>query len=506
MRSLFLPAAELKLALRLALREMRGGLSGFYIFMACIALGTAAIAGVNSVSDSIARAINQEGQVILGGDIRFELQNRPATPEERAFLDAQGAMTSTAALRSMSRLPDGSDQTLVEVKAVDSLYPLYGDLVTDPPLRFDALFGDIDGYHGVAVAPLLLDRLDVAVGDPLMLGNARFRIRAVIDSEPDALSDGFGLAPRLMMSQDGLAAAGLIQTGSLVEYAYKIRLPGSAGDAAILRLRQAAEAGFPSAGWSVRSRANAAPALSDNIVRFSQFLTLVGLTALVVGGVGVANAVRAYLDSKRSVIATFKCLGASGSLVFAIYLIQIAIVTTIGIACGLVLGAAMPIAAQAALAGILPVATDTLIYPGALILAAIFGYLTAMAFALLPLGRAREVPATELFREKGFDPSSLPRKRYIVAAAVLVAIFTGLAIATSYDRFIAVVFLGSIAFAFIVLRLVSVLIEMLARRAPRVNSTALRLAIGNIHRPGALTPSVVLSLGLGLALFVTHRR
>jgi putative ABC transport system permease protein len=496
-------ATELRLAFRLALREMRGGLSGFYIFLACIALGTAAIAGVNSVSQSITGAITQEGQAILGADIRFELQNRPASAEELAFLSEQGTMTRTTGLRSMTRLPDGSDQTLVEAKAVDSLYPLYGDLAINPPLGFDPLFDQIDGRYGVAVAPLFLDRLGVSVGDTVLLGNARFEIRAQIDGEPDALSDGFGFAPRLLMSQEGLSASGLIQTGSLVEYGYKIRLAGNASDAQIKRLQQQAERDFPSAGWSVRSRSNAAPALSANITRFSQFLTLVGLTALVVGGVGVANAVRAYLDSKRGVIATFKCLGASGSFVFAVYLIQILIISTIGIALGLMLGAVTPIFAQTALSGILPVSTETVLYPDALLLAAVFGYLTALAFAVLPLGRAREVPATALFREQGFDASSLPRKRYMVAAAVLVGIFAGLAIATSYDRFIASVFLGSIAFAFVVLRLVSVLIEMLARRAPRVNSTALRLAIGNIHRPGALTPSVVLSLGLGLALLVT---
>lgn len=497
------PMTQLRLAWRLALREMRGGLSGFYIFLACIALGTAAIAGVNSVSRSITAAITQEGQTILGGDIRFEIQNRPATEEELAFLQSSGTMTHTSGLRSMTRLPDGSDQTLVEVKAVDSLYPLYGDFAVEPKLDFPALFDDKDGRFGLAVAPLLLDRLAVSLGDTVLLGNAQFEIRALIESEPDALSDGFGFAPRLMMSQDGLAAAGLIQVGSLVEYAYKIRLPGVAGESQIAALRQAADERFPTAGWSVRSRSNAAPALSANITRFSQFLTLVGLTALVVGGVGVANAVRAYLDSKRGVIATFKCLGASGSFVFAVYLIQILIITTIGIALGLVLGAAMPLFAQTALSGILPVSTETFIYPDALLLAAIFGYLTALAFAVLPLGRSRDVPATALFREQGFDAFSLPRKRYLFIAAVLVAVFAGLAIATSYDRFIASIFLGSIAFAFVVLRVVSTVIEQLARRAPRVNSTALRLAIGNIHRPGALTPSVVLSLGLGLALLVT---
>lgn len=497
------PLTQLHLAFRLALREMRGGLSGFYIFLACIALGTAAIAGVISVSQSITSAITQEGQTILGGDIRFELQNRPATAEELAYLDAQGQMTETANLRSMARLPDGSDQTLVEVKAVDSLYPLYGELITEPQQGFEGLFQNREDRFGVAVAPLLLERLGVAIGDTLLLGRAQFEIRAIIDTEPDALSDGFGFAPRLLMSQDGLAAADLIQVGSLVEYAYKIRLPGVVADGRINTLRQEADRAFPDAGWSVRSRANAAPALSDNITRFSQFLALVGLTALVVGGVGVANAVRAYLDSKRSVIATFKCLGASGGFVFTVYLIQILLISSIGIGLGLVLGAIMPIVAQTALAGILPVSTEQFVYPQALTMATVFGYLTALAFAVLPLGRSRDVPATALFREQGIDAAGWPRLRYILTAALLVAAFAGLAVITSYDRFIAVIFLSSIAFSFVILRGVSILIEALARRAPRIQSTSLRLAIGNIHRPGALTPSVVLSLGLGLALLVT---
>ena len=401
--------------------------------------------------------------MILGADIRFELQNRAASEDELSFLDGQGEMTQTVGLRSMTRLPDGSDQTLVEAKAVDPRYPLYGSLQTEPSLGFDALFSAKDGVYGVAVAPLLLDRLGVALGDKVLLGNAEFEIRAVIVSEPDALSDGFGFAPRLIFSRGGLAASGLIQVGSLVEYAYKLRLPPGTSDATIQQLRTAAESEFPAAGWSVRSRSNAAPALSANIVRFSQFLTLVGLTALIVGGVGVANAVRAYLDSKRSVIATFKCLGASGGFVFAVYLIQIMIITTIGIALGLVLGALMPIFAAVALAEVLPVSSELALYPGALAFAAVFGYLTALAFAILPLGRSRDVPATALFREQGFDAIGLPRTRYLVSAALMVAVLAAMAVFTSYDRFIASIFIGSIAFAFVILRLVSTLIEYLAR-------------------------------------------
>ncbi|NRQ16142.1 ABC transporter permease [Ensifer sesbaniae] len=488
------------LALRLALREMRGGLRGFYIFLACIALGTAAIAGVNSLSQSITATIATQGQELLAGDIRFELNNRVATTDERAYLDTLGTVAVSAGLRSMARLPDGSNQALVEVKAVDAAYPLYGALESEPnrPLR-ELLARDGETF-GAIVAPLLLDRLGVQMGDEILLGNAKIRITGTILREPDALSDGFGFAPRLMISAEALAASGLVQTGSLVEHSYKVKV---ADPAQLPAIRADAEKRFPAAGWSIRTSANAAPSLTANITRFSQFLTLVGLTALIVGGVGVANAVRAYLDQKRSVIATFKCLGAPASLVAMIYLAQILMIALIGIVIGLILGMLIPFVAAQFLADLLPISTEFHLYPGALGLAALFGVLTALTFAILPLGRARAIPATALFRQQGFDPSGFPAWPYLLGAVACLAALAGLAIWTAYDRYISLVFLGAIAFAFIVLRVVALLIAWLARRSPRVNSPALRLAIGNIHRPGALTPSVVLSLGLGLALLVT---
>lgn len=488
------------LALRLALREMRGGLRGFYIFLACIALGTAAIAGVNSLSQSISATIASQGQELLAADIRFELNNRVATAGERAFLDGLGRISLSAGLRSMTRLPDGSNQALVELKAVDGAYPLYGTLESEParPLS-DMLAKDGDVYGAIA-APLLLDRLGVAPGAELLIGNARVRINATMVREPDAISDGFGFAPRLMISTAALAASGLVQTGSLVEHTYKVRLADPSQVAAI---RAEAQRRFPSAGWSIRTSGNAAPSLTANITRFSQFLTLVGLTALIVGGVGVGNAVRSYLDGKRSVIATFKCLGAPASLVAAVYLAQILMIALIGIAVGLVLGALIPYVAAQFLADMLPISTSFELYPSALGLAALFGLLTALAFAVLPLGRARRVPATALFRQQGFEPAGFPAWPYLSGALICFSALAGLAVWTAYDRFISLIFLGAVAFAFVVLRTVALLIAWLARRSPRVHSPALRLAIGNIHRPGALTPSVVLSLGLGLALLVT---
>ncbi|MCV9966182.1 ABC transporter permease [Pararhizobium sp. BT-229] len=491
---------RLGLAFRLALREMRGGLKGFYIFLACVALGTAAIAGVNSLSQSITGSIATQGRELLAGDIRFELNNRVATPEEKAFIDDMGTAAVSADLRSMARLPDGSNQALVELKAVDGAYPLYGKLESEPAAPLADMLADHGGVHGALAAPLLLERLGIKVGDEILLGTARIRIAGTIVREPDALSDGFGFAPRLLLSADALAASGLVQTGSLVEHVYKVKV---ADPSSVPALRRQAEEKFPQAGWSIRTSQNAAPALTANITRFSQFLTLVGLTALIVGGVGVANAVRSYLDSKRGVIATFKCVGAPASMVTTIYLIQILLIALIGIAIGLVVGALIPFVAAQFLAGMLPVSTAFQLYPAALGLAAVFGLLTSLAFAILPLGHAREVPATALFREQSFERSRLPSWPYLVAAGICLAALAGLAILTAYDRTISLTFLGAIAFSFIVLRGVAVLVAMLARRAPRVSSPALRLAIGNIHRPGALTPSVVLSLGLGLALLVT---
>ena len=491
------------LAFRFALRELRGGLTGFYVFLACIALGTAAIGGVNAVSKSVTDGIDQEGQVILGGDLRVELIHRTASDEERAFLDSLGDVAVSADMRSMARLEDQSDQSLVELKAVDGAYPLYGELLTEPALSREALFAPKDGVYGAAAQQILLDRLGIAVGDSIRLGKSTFEIRAVIEREPDAVSDGFALAPRLLVSLDALDASGLVQPGSLVEYVYKIRTPPGTAPGDLAAITERAHSEFPAAGWSIRDRGRAAPALSANIERFAQFLTLVGLTALVTGGVGVANAVRAFLDSKRTVIATFKCLGAPGGFVTLVYLIQILAIALIGIAIGLVFASLMPWIAAWALADYVPLPANQGFYPGALGLATVFALVTTLAFAILPLGRARDIAATDLFRDQTFDGEHRPRLAYLAAALVLIAVLAALAIGASFDRRIATIFLAGIAFSFGVLRVVSLLVQALAKRAPRVRSTSLRLAIGNIHRPGALTPSVVLSLGLGLTLLVS---
>ncbi|MGQ7792427.1 ABC transporter permease [Faunimonas sp. B44] len=495
--------AALPVTLRLALRELRGGLAGFYVFLACIALGVGAIAGVNSVSRALTDGIAGEGRVILGGDIAFTLTQREATAEELAFFRERGEVGAIATMRSMVRRTDGDGQALVELKAVDETYPHGGDLVADPPGDAASLLELRDGIHGAVAAPELLDRLGIGVGDRIALGGGTLEVRGAIVNEPDRLFTGIGFGPRLIVSMEALRETGLLRPGSLVNWHYRIALPGGENPAVITRTAETAKRLFPEAGWGIRSRENASPSLSRNIERFAQFLTLVGLTALVVGGVGVANAVSSFIDMKRPAIATFKCLGASRATVFRIYFLQILALALVGIAGGLVVGAILPFVAKSALAGILPVNAAPSIYPRELSLALLYGLMVAVAFSLWPLGRARQMPAAGLFADRALHAPVQPPVHFRLVQALTFATLAGLVIWLSADRRLALVYAGGVIAAFLVLRVVSAGIVWAASRAGSGGPMTLRLAIRNIHRPGALTASVVLSLGLGLTLLVT---
>jgi putative ABC transport system permease protein len=265
----------------------------------------------------------------------------------------------------------------------------------------------------------------------------------------------------------------------------------------------AAAAAFPDAGWDVRTRTNASPSLAQDVERFTQYLTLVGLTALLVGGVGVANAVKNHLDRKRSVIATLKSVGATGSDVFAIYLVQVIGLACIGAVPGLAVGAALPFLIAWGFGAVLPLPVAPSLHAGALALALLYGVLTAVAFALWPLGRAHDVPVSSLFRDEVAGDASWPRRSYIVATVVVVGTLAGLAVALAHDQRTAAIFVAAAGAVLVTLRLIADLLMRIARRLPHARSTVLRLAIANVYRPGALTTSVVLSLGLGLALLVT---
>ncbi len=491
------------LPFRFALREMRGGLRGFYVFITTIALGSMAIAGVGSLSASLADGLARQGQVILGGDLSFTLIQREATPSERAFLDAHGKVSSAATLRAMARTADGK-AALVEMKAVDGAYPLFGQTVLDPPGSLDATLVQRDDVFGAVADPVLLTRLGIKQGARLAIGNATFEIRAALMSEPDKLAGGIGFGPRLMVSEAALRATALLQPGSLVRWHYRLRLPtNDTSDAAAKAVAAQARSAFPEAGWDIRSRSNASPQLERNVERFTQFLAIVGLTALLVGGVGVGNAVKSHLDRRRETIATLKALGASGRRIFAIYLIQVLMLAAIGGTIGMVLGATLPYLIAWTFGTVIPLPIEPALHPAELILALIYGLTTALAFALWPLGRAHDVPVGALFRDTVAPQPRWPRKTYLVLTALAVLALTALAIALAYDRRVAIIYVGIAAGVFVTLRLVAALLMLAAHHTPRARSTVLRMAVANIHRPGALTATIVLSLGLGIALLVT---
>ena len=489
--------------LRFALREMRGGLRGFAVFISCIALGVAAIAGVGSFSRGLGDGLAREGRVILGGDVAFSLSQREASTPERAFLERQGQVSAAATMRAMARSAAG-ENALVEIKAVDGAYPLFGAVALEPAGNLADALAQRDGAYGAAADPALLARLNLERGARITVGGAAIELRAILAAEPDKLAGGIGFGPRLMMSEAALRATGLLQPGSLVRWHYRLKVPGAdANDRVAQAVVTASERQLPDAGWEVRTRANASPALGRNIERFTQYLTLVGLTALLVGGVGVANAVKHYLDRRRDTIATLKSLGATGSRVFAIYLAEVMLLATIGTVIGLLVGAMLPFAIAYAFGNVLPLPIEPALHGAELSFAVIYGFLTALAFALWPLGRAHDVPVSALYRDAVAPERRIPRKRYVALTALTVATLAALAVILAYDRKIAAIFIVAAAAVFLTLRLVAMLIMWTARRIPRPRYALLRLVLANIHRPGALTPSVVLSLGLGLALLVT---
>jgi putative ABC transport system permease protein len=491
------------LALRFAWRELRGGPRGFGVFVACIVLGVMAIAGVGSVAKSLSDGLSSAGRVILGGDLAFSLVQREASGEEQAFLGAHGVVSVAATLPTMARTDDGR-AALVEIKAVDGAYPLFGAVATNPAMPLPALFARQGDAFGAAVDPALLSRLDLKPGDHIAIGNAAIELRAVLTGEPDKLAGGIGFGPRVLISEAALRASGLLQPGSIVRWQYRLRLPDrEASDGAVASVEKAARSAHPNAGWDIRTRSKASPQLERNVERFSQYLTLVALTALLVGGVGVANAVASHLARKRDSIATMKALGATGAGVFAVYCTQIVLVAFFATLLGAVLGAVLPFVIATAFGSLIPLPVAPSLYPGTLVLSIAYGMLTALAFALWPLGRAHDISVSMLFRDQIAAERRWPRRRYVIATVSIIAALAALAVLFTYDHRLAAIFLASAALVFVALRLVAMLVMAVARRLPRPRSTPLRLAIANIHRPGALTPSVVLSLGLGLCLLVT---
>jgi len=477
---------NIALAFRLARRELRGGVRGLKIVLACLALGVAAIAAVGSLRASIDRGLAEEGSRLLGGDLEIDLGANPVPANLRDWLAARGARTSTVAmLRALLVAPSGERQ-LVELKAVDGAWPLVGSAAFTPP--------GWPGAGSVVAEQTVMDRLGLSPGTIVRLGNSSLPLHGALAAEPDSISSPL-LAPRALISLKDLPATGLDAPGALVRHAVRLLVPAGVDPA-----RFAAEIRdtFSDQGWRVRDPSAAAPGVARIVEQTGQFMTLVGLTALLVGGIGVANGVRAWLAARARTLATLRCLGAPAGLILGMCLLQVLALALLGTAIGLAVGAALPLAVIWLPDGLLPVAPRAALYPGPLALAAAFGLLTAICFALGPLWRAARVPGAALFR----DVAAVPRpsdRRVTATTALFALLLAGLTVAATPDKGFAIWFCAGALAALALFRAGGWALTRVARAIPRPRSAWARLGMGNLHRPGAPAPVLVVSVGLGLS-------
>ena len=489
---------SLRLAARFAKRELRGGLRGFRIFLACLALGVAAIAAVGTVRASIEAGLAREGAALLGGDAEVELTYRFANDAERSWMDANALEVSEIAdFRSMAVV--GDERGLTQLKAVDAAYPLIGEVGLEPAMPLAQALDPTGALPGAVMEQILIDRLGLKIGDTFNLGTQEFTLSAALTHEPDGAGGGFGLGPRIIVRKEALNSSGLLGEGTLFSSKYRLKLAqGTDLDA----LAATANAEFAQSGLRWRDSRNGAPGVAQFVERLGAFLVLIGLSGLVVGGVGVSAAVNSYLKSKTSVIATLRTLGAERSVIFQTYFIQIGLLSLLGIAIGLMIGTLAPIALAPVLAAQLPIPAAFAIYPVPLIEAAIYGILTALIFTTWPLSRTENIRAATLFRDAGHSDTRLPAMRYLLAIAGLVVLMLVLASWFSGTVFLTLWTAGGILGALILLVLAAHLVRFIAKRiAPWARGRApLRWALSAISGPREEAVSVVLSLGLGLSV------
>ena len=491
---------RLPLVLRIAFRDLRVGWAGFAIFIACIALGVAAIAGVGSLSGALEQGLAREGQAILGGDISLRLVHRQANTEQRGYMNRLGTVSEVATLRAMARARNGEQAAMVRVKAVDARYPLYGAAELEADGK-SVPVSALQEKGTLAAEPLLLDRLKLSLGDSVTIGATEMKIAAVLKREPDQLAGRPAFGPRVLMSRANLESTGLVQPGSLIRWTYRIALPDPAASPSDLAtLKKDIEDRFPDAGFTIRDRRNPSPSVQRVAKRLSQFLTLVGVTTLMIGGIGVANAIAAYLARKRPVIAAFKCLGASSGTIFRIYLAEVLVLAGFGTVIGLGLGALMPAGVAAAGAGALPVDLALRPQPLALALASLYGILTALMFVIWPLGQARDLPAALLLRQQVSREGSRPRTVYIALGVLSGIVLAGIAIASAQTKLLASLACAGLLAVFVLFLGLGWLMQRIARRMPRPRNAALALARASIAAPGGLARPVALSLGASLSL------
>ncbi|MGV3512448.1 MAG: ABC transporter permease [Novosphingobium sp.] len=479
----------------LARRGLDWRFKGLRLLLVCLVLGTAALSAIGTLTGAIERELATRGREMLGADLEFTLAARQPSAEERAAIATMGELSEGARLQAMARVPgDDTRTTPVELKAVDAKWPLYGRFT----LEGDKAAGAPEGLTAW-IAPGVADRLSVKIGDSLRVGEVDLRVGGIIGSEPDRLAEGFSLGPTVIVSKAALDASKLVQPGSMVRTKLRLKLPSGA-DAVALGERIKTQ--FPLAGYEVRTRDKASPGLDRFVSRMGQFLVLVALAALAIAGIGIGNGVNSYLEARRGSIATLKILGASSRDIARIYLLQLAAASSLAILAGLVIGICITPLIGKALEGLLPIEAGFVLDWGALTIAAAYGALIALTFAAPPLAKAKAFPAMALMRARVSPLAGDWRGAALLPVALGLGGIVALAVLTAPQKLLAAGFLGGAAALFLLLSGLGWGLQRLAAKLPRPKGAIARMALANLHRPGAQTSALVVALGFGLAAFV----
>lgn len=500
------------LNVRYALRELRSGVRGFYIFIACLLLGVAMMTAVESLSRGFSDSLRHDGRQILGGDIVIRTAHKPLKDEVLQYLQngMQAKISITTETRAMARSEDTDKATIVEIKAVDNAWPLYGTaqfidgngaIIDQPPATL--LAEDENGIAGAAVEKEVLGSLGLSIGDKVYVGTTPFDLRAVITREPDRVgSTSFFLSPRLLLGKEAFLKTGILGAEGLLEFKTRIAIAGIETEGDLEAAEKQIEKAFPAEDFRMRNFLRAAPRMERYIERLTLFLMLISLTTLLIGGVGISNAVKSFLDSRMAEIATFKCLGAPQSFVFRTYLVQILLLATLGIVLGIAAGVAGSFVAGGILTGQFQLTDKTSFYPAVWGIAAVFGYLMTLCFSLWPLGRAVRTAPTELFRALISPAGGRPATAILVALFMIATAMAALAIGTASMPKYAAGFVAAALICFCTFYMVAGMVQALLRRFKPARRPETRMAIANVSRPGNTTTSIVLSLGLGLTVLI----
>ena len=502
--------------LRIAIVDLRGDLRHFGVLLACLALGTCTIAAVGSVGEALQVAVVNDASKLLGGDIEASRSDRRANADELAYLRTLGPVAE--ADDSNGRAIAGDNTVLLDLAAVDNNYPLVGTVDSPQLLNGEkpgTLLDNRNGVWGAIVNPVVLDRLDIQLGGEFQIGSTNYQVRGLLNSLPDSAARGFKLGVTAVISVDALAATPDARPplpGMLTKYRYKIFLPALDANNAIPALeaeQKTIAAHFNNdPAWTTINPREAAGDLAQNYDRFTKFLLIVGLSALLVGGVGVSNAVAAYVNERQRSIATMRALGATSNRILVHFLTQLGLLSLVGVVIGLVIGAFATAFFLPVLGHILNVDLPPSVHPIPLLTALGFGLLVSFAFSYLPLVRAQEMKPAILFRsvgaavETGAKRGGLLKPRNLIPLLLSAVLIFLLAWGTTKELSLVTWYAVGVVVAFLLLRFAAILLQWLLRLVPPLPNTELRNALKAVYRPGSPAPVVILSLGLGLAMLL----